>query len=151
MSLNPSGLVAAVVSHAAATGRFERVNSHQPSNAPGNGLTASVWMESLVPARSSGLASTSLRVTLNVRLYSNMLAEPEDQIDPKLMEAVDVLLAAYSGDFTLGGLAMNVDLLGMSGEALSAQAGYMSQDNKLFRIVTITLPVILSDVWDQAP
>jgi hypothetical protein len=44
-----------------------------------------------------------------------------------------------------------VDLLGQFGTPLSAQAGYVNQDGRLFRIMTITLPLVVNDVWGQAP
>lgn len=151
MALNAGAILDAVVSHALASGQFERVNQHEPKNAPGNGLTAAVWVETIAPVRSSGLAATSAVVTLNVRLYVSMLAEPQDAIDPNIVAAVDALMTAYSGDFELGGLVQAVDLLGMAGVPMSARAGYLDQDGKLFRVMTITLPLIVNDVWEQVP
>ncbi len=140
-----------VVSHAMALGRFERVNSHEPKNAPGNGLSCAVWVDGVLPVLSSGLISTSTLFRLNVRIYSNMLAEPQDMIDPNVMVAVDELFAAYIGDFTLDGLIRNVDVRGQHGTPLSAQAGYINQDNVMLRVVTITLPLIVNDAWEETP
>ena len=78
-----------------------------------------------------------------------ILQHAADAIDPEIMNAVDVLFAAYSGDFDLGGTVRNVDLEGATGPGLSAQAGYLNQDGKLMRIMDITLPVIVSDLWTQ--
>ena len=75
--------------------------------------------------------------------------KPADAIDPEIMDAVDVLFTAYSGDFDLGGTVRNVDLEGATGPGLSAQAGYLNQDGKLMRIMDIVLPVIVSDLWTQ--
>ncbi len=138
--------------HAAASGWFDRVNRHEPKNAPGYGLTAAIWVDRIepVPAR-SGLAATSGRLVVNVRIYSSMLAEPQDAIDPHVTAAVNVLMVAYSGDFTLGGLVEKVDLLGAHGVPLSAQAGYLNQDNKVYRVMTITVPLALNDLWSQQP
>jgi hypothetical protein len=149
MSLDASTILNEVQSHAMSSGLFERVNGHEPKNAPGNGLTAAVWAQDIAPVRGSGLASTSARVVFNVRIYSSMLQEPQDAIDPQILNAVDVLMTAYSGDFTLGGNVRNIDLLGQTGQALSALAGYINQDNKMYRVMTIALPVIVNDVWEQ--
>jgi hypothetical protein len=152
MALDTNGIINAVVSHAAACGHFERVNAHEPKNAPGHGLTAAVWVEEIAPAAGqSGLRSTTARVVLNVRLFTNMLSEPQDAIDPHLVAALDALFTAYSADFTLGGLVRGVDLLGGAGAPMSARAGYVPQDGKLFRVLTITLPLIVNDVWSQSP
>lgn len=141
-------IVEAVVSHAAASGRFERVNQHEPKNAPGHGLTAAVWVQRLGPlALRSGLAATSALLLVNVRVYTNMIAEPQDAIDPNLTAAVDALMAAYSADFTLDGLVAEVDLLGQYGTPLAAEAGYL----ELFRVMTLTVPLVINDVWEQAP
>lgn len=142
----------AAVSHAAASGHFERVNLHEPKNAPGHGLTCAVWCQAVAPIpAASGLAATSGRLLFNVRIFSSMLQEPQDAIDPNVLKAVDRLLELYSGDFTLGGLVRNVDLLGAYGVPLSAQAGYQSIDKTMYRIMTINLPLVVSDLWSQSP
>ncbi|WP_431895867.1 hypothetical protein [Micromonospora haikouensis] len=152
MALDTQPIIDAVVSHALASGHFERVNAHEPQSAPGNGLSAAVWVDAAAPARgASGLQATTARLTLNVRLYTSMLSTPADAIDPRLMAAHDALMTAYSGDFTLGGRARCVDLLGMAGVPLSSQAGYLIQDAKQLRVITIVLPVLVNDVWEQTP
>lgn len=150
MALNSQALVDAIVSHALALGVCERVNAYEPKSAPGNGITAAVWVQQIQPvARLSGLAITSARVEFTVRLYTNMLKDPQEDIDPALMGAVDLLMAAYSADFTLGGLVHSVDLLGAHGEPLFARAGYLSQDNRLYRVFDLTLPLVIADCWEQ--
>lgn len=151
MALDIDSLLDAVVSHAMASGYFELVNGHEPKNAPGDGLTAAVWVDDIRPAlSSSGLASSSALVVFNVRLYSGMLQEPQDAIDPNLVKAMNALFMAYAGDFELGGNARMVDLRGAEGVFLQAKAGYLNQDQKLYRVFTITLPVIVNDAWDEA-
>lgn len=150
MALNASTILDAAVSHAASLGVFERVNGAEPASAPGNGLTAAVWVDSIGPVPSgSGLSSTTARLVLNVRLYTSMLQEPADAIDPNMLDALDVLMGAYSGDFTLRGLVRNVDLLGQAGAAMSAQAGYIQQDGVVYRVYTLILPILVNDLWDQ--
>lgn len=146
--VNP--VINAVISHAQATGKFETVNGYEPKSAPGTGLSAAVWGQTIGPQpAASGLQSTTVRVVLNVRIYQNFLSQPEDMIDPTVMAAVGSLMDAYSGDFTLGGLVRNVDLLGMQGIPLSAQAGYINQDGKMYRVYTLTVPVIINDQFEQ--
>lgn len=140
----------AVVSHAAASGWFERVNQHEPKNAPGHGLTCAVWVQGIAPIpAASGLDATSGRLLFNVRVYSNMLQEPQDAIDPNVLKSVDDLMRLYSGDFTLDGLIKNVDLLGMYGLAMTAQAGYLTIGDTMYRVMTINLPLIVNDLWGQ--
>lgn len=150
MSFAAQAILDAAVSHALASGHFERVNGHEPKNAPGRGLTAAIWAQSLGPVPAgSGLTRTTARLVLNIRIYSDMLQEPQDGIDPAVLRAVDALMSAYSGDFELGGNVRNVDLLGQAGIPLSAEAGYQNVGGTMYRIMTITLPLIVNDVWTQ--
>jgi hypothetical protein len=150
MALDIRTILAAVESHALASGYFDAVNGHEPKSAPQNGLTCAVWVEQIGPARGgSGLDSTSARLALNVRLYTPMVQEPEDAIDPALMDALDALLAAYSADFELDGLVRQVDLLGTYGDPLSVRAGYLTTSGAEYRVMTITLPLIVNDLWEQ--
>lgn len=144
-----TSLFAQVTSHAASLGLFEQVPQHEPKSAPRTGLACAVWVASISPVLSSGLSSTSGQVVFNVRVYSNMLGEPQDSIDPDILSAVCVLMSEYSGAFTLGGQVREVDLLGEHGESLSAKAGYLNHDNRMFRVMDITLPIIINDLWTQ--
>lgn len=152
MSFDPVPILNAITSHALASGLFERVNGAEPANAPGNGLTAAVWADTVAPVPpDSGLASTSARIAFMVRIYSSMLSLPPDAVDPNVLSATSALMVAYSGDFEFGGTVRNVDLLGARGPGLIGQAGYITQDGQLFRVMTITVPVIVDAVFPQAP
>lgn len=150
MTLNAQDLVDNVVSVAQASGLFDRVNAYEPKQAPGNGLTAAVWVQSITPyAQVSGLQVTSARVEFTMRLFTNMLLDPQESIDPNLMNAASQMINLFTGDFTLGDSVFAVDLLGMAGVPLGARAGYENVDGKLFRIMDITVPLIVADVWTQ--
>lgn len=144
-------LVDRLASHAMALGLFDRVNQHEPKSKPGRGLTCAIWIDRIEPARArSGLAQTSARIVFNVRVYTNMLQNPQDAIDPQVMNATDLLMQAYSGDFQLGDDTRWIDLLGATqGHALDAQSGYINIDNMTFRVMTITVPVIQEEAWGQ--
>lgn len=152
MTLNVAGIVAAVESQVSATGAFERVVTTEPKAAPGKGLTAAIWFSDVGPVNAaSGLDAVSVRLTLIVRILKPMLSQPYGQIDPDMMTATDTLMSAYSGAFTLGGLIRNIDLLGQHGTALAARSGYVTIDNQMYRIVDITVPMIISDLWNEVP
>lgn len=153
MAINSQDLVDRIASHAMASGYFDHVNQHEPKSKPGRGLTCAVWIDRIEPARSrSGLTATDARVVFNVRVYTNMLQEPQDAIDPNVMEAVDVLFEAYTGDFQLGSEERFIDVLGMTqGHALDAQSGYININNMTYRVMTISVPVIIQNAWTQAP
>ena len=150
MALNTRSLRDRIVSHAMTLGIFERVNQHEPKNAPGLGRTCSITFKTLSPARGhSWLASTTALVVFMVRIQTPMLTDPQDDIDGILMEGADALMGAYTADFDLEGTIRSVDVLGQSGTSLSARAGYVNQDGKLFRTIDIDLQLIVNDVWDQ--
>lgn len=152
MALDITAILASVESHVQTLGLFETVNLHEPKTKPANGLTCAIWADRIGPyPGASGLAATSGLVVMAVRIYTPMLQEPYDLIDPNMISATSALLAAFSGSFSLEGSVRNVDLLGESGTALSAVAGYINQDGKVLRVMTLTLPLVVNDVWSQAP
>lgn len=146
-----TALFAAVVSQAKQLGVFQAVIAHEPKNAPGNGLSCAVWVQSITPVRSSGLAAVSGRVSMRARVYSNMLQEPQDGIDPAILAAACQLLEAFSEGFTLDGTVREVDLLGAEGEVLAAEAGYITIGQAMFRAMELTIPVVINDLWLEAP
>ena len=153
MAIASQDLVDRIASHAMSLGVFDRVNQHEPKNKPGRGLTCAVWIDRIEPARGrSGLTATDARVVFNVRVYTNMLQTPQDAIDPQVMIATDLLFEAYSGDFQLGDDSRFIDLEGMTqGHPLFGQSGYINIDNMVYRVMTITVPVIVQNAWTQAP
>ncbi|MEC3993998.1 hypothetical protein VSR01_10755 [Actinacidiphila sp. DG2A-62] len=152
MALDVNALLDKAISHAGASGLFEQVNGHEPENPPSSGgLTCAVWVSDLVPIRSSGMRSTSVRLELSVRIYTSAVSEPLDAIDPAVVGAVDVLFAAYIGDFTLGSTVRQVDVFGAYGSPLRARPGYLTVNDVVFRVMTITLPLIVDDLWEQTP
>jgi hypothetical protein len=142
----------AATSHAQSLGLFEQVVGHEPVSAPGSGLVYAVWVKNVrpIPAR-SGLASVSARLELTGRVFMPADSEPQDGVDVAVTGAVDGLMNAYCGDFELGGSVANVDLLGMHGAALGAEFAYARFDNTTYRAATLVIPLILNDVWTEAP
>lgn len=152
MALNIGSLLDAVISHASASGWFDQVNGHEPLHpSPTGGITAGVWVDRITPIRASGLDSVSAVVTFQMMLYQSTQMQPLDALDPHMVQAVDALCTAYCGDFTLGGQARAVDVLGAYGQGLDVRAGYLMQDGTRQRVMTISLPVIVNDLWTEAP
>lgn len=150
MGLNAQPVLDAAQSHAVSTGHFERVNMHEPKSSPGNGMTAAMWVQRISPAIGlSSLEKTSVRLELTLRIFQPALMQPQDAVDPRVLAAVSDLMTLYSGDFELGGLVMQVDLLGAYGTPLGCVAGYVTIGNTPYRVMDITLPLILDDVFQQ--
>ena len=147
-TLDVTGLFDAFRSHLHSLGVFESVTTHEPKAAPGQGRRVAMWFSQYRPA-SSGLNESSAVIEFTIRLYNNMLKEPQDEIDPEVLTALDRVMNALHGDFTLGGLARNIDIRGSQGLALNARAGYIEQDGRLYRIVDITVPVVVNDLYQE--
>lgn len=151
MTIDFSGLTSAMEDHALAVGYFSVVNKHEPKTAP-TGPAMAIWADKIGPARgSSGVSSTTALVTFLNRIYMPMLTEPQDMIDPAVLDATGALMARYTADFTLGDRCRKIDLLGEFGVPLSGQAGYLQIGQTMLRVMTITVPVVVNDAWDQSP
>lgn len=149
----PKDVLDQLVSHCLRRGTMDAVNTHQPEQVPGTGVTCAIWVQRIEPARNaSGLNATSVRLEYGIRLYTPTTQEPKDAIDTQLLEACSDLMMSFTAGFTLSGMTRAIDLLGAWGQPLSAVAGYtrFPPDDQVFRVMTITLPVVVDDVWDQS-
>jgi hypothetical protein len=152
MAFDFQGLTDAVASYAAECGEFERVNTHEPKSRPGNGMTCSIWVEEIGPiSAASGLNAVTGLVTMTMRPQTPFLAEPADQIDPLMMRAVAALMAQFAAGFTMTGIVRNVDLLGSHSQGLRAKAGYITQDKTVYRIMDVSLPLVVNDLFPEGP
>lgn len=149
--MDVSSILAACQTHAMTTGLFDGgVNGHAPRNAPAQGVSCSMWPERLGPAAgASGLNKTTGLLLMTVMIYTGVQAQPYDAIESSILTAADGLFAAYSGAFTLDGLVRNVDLLGQFGTPLEGSAGYVTFAEGGFRVWTITLPLVVNDIYSQ--
>lgn len=150
MSIDLRAIMTTTQSWASRLGLLEQMLLHEPDNAPGPGIAGSLILGPCTPAPArSGLASTSVRLELTLRLYLSTQYEPKDDIDILLFQAADGLMAALSADFDLGSLVSNVDLLGAHGAPMSSRPGYLPHDEILFRVTDINIPLIINDAWNQ--
>ena len=83
-------------------------------------------------------------MTLIVRVWSSALQKPLDGIDPEFLAAACSLMGAFAGGFTIGGTVRNIDLF-----AMSAQPAYVDFEGKPFRIIEISLPIIINDLFAE--
>lgn len=151
MSLDAGAVLTAIADHARQLGVFERVHTHEPRTAPGNGVTLALWSDGITPTRASGLAAVSVRLPFSGRIYVPGDTEPQDAIDPTLLSATSTFLGALAGDFELGGDARMVDIFGADGQPMGGQAAYLKMDDREYRIMSLSVAVIVNDAWTEAP
>jgi hypothetical protein len=154
MALAVKDITTALMTHAGGSGLFEYVAGHAVISAHASGLAWWCYVERIQPwAARSGLATTSAVLTYRVMVTMNTTTyEPLDDVDPAVTGATDALLRLYVGDFTLSGLVSNVDVFGAGGRRLAAEAGWMTlADGGRYRSMIITLPLVINDLWDEAP
>lgn len=152
MPLSTQAYMDALISHASSTGYFSAVNGVDIGSTPDNsGLTGVLYVQGVRPIPAgSGLNTTSVVVTFTLRLIRAMNSDPYGSIDADMVEAMDALINAYSGDFTLGGVISYIDLLGEHGTQLESDSGFLKlNEDQTFRIIDITIPCVVHDVWTQ--
>jgi len=137
-----------VTSSLKALGLFTDVLTVEPKSPFGKGYAAAVFFASAAPATEvSSLTYASGLYVFTLRIYTDMLAEPAGQIDPKLIGVVDNVFDALLGDFDLGATVKNIDVFGQMGTPLRAEAGYVDVGGTMYRVVDITLPLVVNDTW----
>lgn len=132
-----------------ALGKFDSVATVEPKNAPGNGLTAAVFLASVAPAVSSGLNRMDGVYTFTVRLYESAMTTPSTAIDTRMVDALDAVIDALAGDFDLGGTVRNIDFQGENGATFRGEAGYIEVGGAMFRVVDISLPLIINNAFAE--
>lgn len=135
------------------TGLFDSVFLHEPKSAPALHArpTLALFSGPITTIESSGLNSVSLRWQVNGRIYRDGIGEPADEIDPEVVSAASLFIAALAGQFTLGGLVRCIDFYGMGGEPLKAESGYLQIDRSIYRSMELEIPLLINDVWELVP
>jgi hypothetical protein len=141
----------AIITHAKTSGAIQHAQAHPPRKAPAGGVTACVWLGPVTPLRQfSGLSSTAVAAVFQGMLITSDLQKPYEGIDEKLWRALDAFFGRLHGDLSLGGLVNHIDVFGAQGAgALSATGDWMSIDTGDYRIMHMTIPLIIDNFWEQ--
>jgi hypothetical protein len=165
MALNFDQIRDAVLTHAQQTGLFDVVVGAPLLSSPplvdgGSGLSFEAYMGPIQAyAAGSGLASTAGIVVIycivGLRDDPGTMSEGDrDDIDPRIASACDEMLRRYGAGFTLGGLVRNIDIFGAAGQGvLGVRPGWVQvggPEAPRRRVGTITLPMIVNDLWPQS-
>jgi hypothetical protein len=138
-------------------GLFRNTLGAEPKNAPGMGITCSVFCHAVTPILRSSIAATSLRVEFHVRLQIPWSTAPEEDLDPVLMSAAVAVMGGYAAGLRLSpaeaaGIDVRaIDIRGMEGVSMAAPFGTLDHDGKKYRAVLITVPILLNNVLTEVP
>lgn len=152
-----SALYDAFTDMAKSSGLFDRTPAHESRSEPGTRLTLETLMGPIrCVGRTSGLASTSARAQFTLRIRAPRASEPDDDTERAILYAAVWLMTAINEDYelrhvqdTVAGLVQCVDVLGMYGEPLSSEPGWLEQNGAEYRAIAVTVGVILNDVFPQ--
>lgn len=158
-TLDPATVLAiyqAVLTQAQACGNFNASTDHDSRNPPGQGVSASLIVQTLEPiGRASGLNATSGRIEFVLRIEMPREAEPSGATEKTLISAVVAFIAACTAGFELPdvpeGIVRCIDLLGMYGDPLKATFGWFDHSDGRYRGAEIAVPIILNDIFVQSP
>jgi len=111
-------------------------------------VAAAIWMTDWTP----GLTlATSVEVfTAMVRLHVDAFAEDVGQLELDLADTMNELTTDLQQAFTLGNTVRNIDVGGSDSAGMSASWGHVSIANTMYRVVDITVPMIVNDVATHA-
>lgn len=136
----------AIESYIKASGYFQlaQVGEYKMPPSIGTKLAAAAWM-----AR-AGVVGTTLTTTIelhtvNLRIYRDALAEPSENGEFQVSEAVSEVLSDLLGEYDLGATIRNIDAAGQYGQSVGVEWGYADISGHLYRIADITLPLIVDD------
>lgn len=154
-TLDAAAMQQALASHASALGVFDSVALHEPRQRPNGQMHVALWLNTITPIPASGLDAVSVRLEWLLRMYTPGEQEPQDEIDATVLTATDRLVSSLCSDFDLDdhltdGVVRMIDVLGAHGPGLASQAGWARWSDGTSRVVTVTIPVIVNDVWQEA-
>lgn len=137
----------AIQSHINTTGFVSQViigDYTSPPVASGIGIAAS-----LLPLREETVlafgATTREVHTILLRLYRDWLVQPPEMAIYPLDECKSNIVANLKGDFNLESQVMTLDFAGMHSSGYTAEWGRVDIGNNAFRIIDMTLPIIVDD------
>ena len=146
MAFKIKSTLQAVESYLLASGYFgSNVAVGEPKQpVAGAELSAAIFMGSTTVAETT-LTKIIEQHMVTIRIYRDMLAEPTESIEFELGEVSSDIQSDLIGDYDLGETIRNIDIAGIYGAGMGATWGYVDLGGKMYRIVDISLPLIVDD------
>ena len=145
-----------VMDHFAKSGRFGggvQIGEYaNPPTAQGQaGMAMAVMFEGASVILMAAGGETRERHRVVARVYRAANAEPKADVETDIAFATSLIMGDIIGDYTLGGEILEVDIAGIYGEGLTATAGHLEVGGVMYRIVDITLSLLVDASATAAP
>ena len=114
----------------------------EPKSPPSE-IHAAIFMTSTSVVRLMLNGATEELHVATVRLHENMLGEPQEDIEFLMAERASKIMEDLFADFELGGNVRNIDAAGINGAPVRADWGYNDVGGKMYRIIDITIPMVV--------
>jgi len=153
MAFDANNLLTGVTGPLKSLGRFDRVIAGEPAVIPTARLCAVTLVDVATAPGMSGLAVAALRVEFKIEFFLPLVSGDvaSATVEAEALSVGALVMGALIGQFGVrAGLGYHVDLLGAHGTRLNCRYGYASVDGAMFRLGTVTMPVIVADAFDQA-
>ena len=147
MAFDIKNTLHAVETYVQNLGLFSTVQIDEPKQPVGQGLHAAIYMQSVSVIMVYVGGDTRESHVVQLRVYKDMLAEntdPQNNLESELASVVSKLMENLLGDTDLESSIMSIDAGGMDGGGMSATYGYLSLGGVMYRVVDITIPLIVN-------
>ena len=129
----------------AASGYFHDVQIGEPKQPPVGQLAAAIYMSSVNVVLLFANGGTRENHQVMVRMYMNMLSQPEEDTENYMAEVASKITSDLIGDADQRGTVMSIDVAGMHGPSLSIRFGHLDVGGVMFRVADMVVPVIVDD------
>jgi hypothetical protein len=147
MAFDISDTLHAVETYVQKLGLFNSVRIGEPKDALAQGFHAAIWMESVSINMVYVGGDTRETHTVTLRIYKDMFADetdPQQNLEIDMAVTTSKLMDNLLGDTDLESTVMSIDAAGMDGTSTDRNFGYTNLSGTLYRIVDITLPIIVN-------
>lgn len=154
MAFNIKSTLSAIASHISRSGYASDVQIGEPVSPPeiNDKVFAAIFMNAASVVELT-LGTTIELHTVTVRLMKRAaFAQGDDAsaVEEELALVVSQVSSNLIGEFDLGGTIRAIDVGGQYGTGVSAAWGYTNISSVIFRVVDITVPLIVDDSATQA-
>jgi hypothetical protein len=150
MAFDISRTLEVITNHLSTSGYFAHIELGDPKAPPSENIAAYVLMDKVSVVEMTLQSPRELHV-VTIRLFKNMLEEPQSGIETEMARAASDIMASFYGEFDLDETIVFIDIAGIYGSPMSAEWGYIDSNHVMFRTCDINIPLIVDDSGTLVP